>query len=265
MVAARRAVKEPEASQRSDADRRRRARRAHRAADGPCPTIDPRRGRAAPRVLCPTGRTARIRDPTMSATRRSNPANAAEGSTRGLRICPGDRSRALMITNPSTWASSRTRSKVVLRSTRRARRIQDEANLNAILGRFRPGEAGFDSALKMHKTIRPRTAAGPGRGPVGVSERLLRSGRPSAAPVRAMRDEVRRTPWAGPDARQRARDGGTGAATEEHRKGDRTRANSACSCVPILYQSNGAAGPLRQVRGDASWRPTSRPPADPKT
>jgi glycine dehydrogenase subunit 2 len=51
----------------------------------------------------------------------------------------------------------------------------DGANLNAILGRFKPGEAGFDVMhLNTHKTFStPHGGGGPGSGPVGVAERLV--------------------------------------------------------------------------------------------
>ena len=50
----------------------------------------------------------------------------------------------------------------------------DGANLNAIVGKCRPGDLGFDIAhLNLHKTFAtPHGAGGPGAGPVGVSEDL---------------------------------------------------------------------------------------------
>lgn len=50
----------------------------------------------------------------------------------------------------------------------------DGANLNAIMGKFRPGDAGVDAAhLNLHKTFSaPHGGGGPGSGMVGVSERL---------------------------------------------------------------------------------------------
>ncbi len=50
----------------------------------------------------------------------------------------------------------------------------DGANLNAILGRCRPGDLGFDIMhLNTHKTFTtPHGGGGPGAGPVGVSKRL---------------------------------------------------------------------------------------------
>ncbi|NNG12472.1 MAG: aminomethyl-transferring glycine dehydrogenase subunit GcvPB, partial [Halobacteria archaeon] len=50
----------------------------------------------------------------------------------------------------------------------------DGANLNAILGKVRPGDMGFDVIhMNLHKTFStPHGGGGPGAGPVGVSERL---------------------------------------------------------------------------------------------
>ena len=51
----------------------------------------------------------------------------------------------------------------------------DGANLNAIMGKMRVGDVGFDIVhLNLHKTLgTPHGGGGPGSGPVGVSERLL--------------------------------------------------------------------------------------------
>jgi glycine dehydrogenase subunit 2 len=51
----------------------------------------------------------------------------------------------------------------------------DGANLNAILGKVRPGDMGFDVIhINLHKTFStPHGGGGPGAGPVGVGERLL--------------------------------------------------------------------------------------------
>jgi glycine dehydrogenase subunit 2 len=51
----------------------------------------------------------------------------------------------------------------------------DGANLNAILGKMRVGDAGFDVVhLNLHKTFgTPHGGGGPGSGPVGVCERLV--------------------------------------------------------------------------------------------
>ncbi len=52
----------------------------------------------------------------------------------------------------------------------------DGANLNAILGRCRPGDIGFDVMhLNVHKTFStPHGGGGPGAGPVGVNKKLAK-------------------------------------------------------------------------------------------
>ena len=51
----------------------------------------------------------------------------------------------------------------------------DGANLNAIMGRCKPGAMGFDVChLNLHKTFStPHGGGGPGSGPVGVGEKLI--------------------------------------------------------------------------------------------
>ncbi len=51
----------------------------------------------------------------------------------------------------------------------------DGANLNAIVGKARPGDFGFDIVhLNVHKTLAtPHGGGGPGAGPVGVAEKLV--------------------------------------------------------------------------------------------
>lgn len=51
----------------------------------------------------------------------------------------------------------------------------DGANLNAIMGKIRPGDMGFDAVhLNLHKTFStPHGGGGPGSGPVLVNEKLL--------------------------------------------------------------------------------------------
>src|SRR5882757_3157251 len=50
----------------------------------------------------------------------------------------------------------------------------DGANLNAIMGRSRPGDMGFDIVhLNLHKSFsQPHGGGGPGAGPIAVSERI---------------------------------------------------------------------------------------------
>ncbi len=93
-----------------------------------------------------------------------------------LRGHLGPDSAALMITNPSTLGIFEDQIDQVVAAVREAGAIayMDGANLNAILGRFRPGDAGFDVMhFNLHKTFStPHGGGGPGAGPVGVSERL---------------------------------------------------------------------------------------------
>lgn len=51
----------------------------------------------------------------------------------------------------------------------------DGANLNALLGKCRPGDMGFDVMhINLHKTFStPHGGGGPGSGPVGVAEKLV--------------------------------------------------------------------------------------------
>jgi glycine dehydrogenase subunit 2 len=50
----------------------------------------------------------------------------------------------------------------------------DGANLNAVMGRTRPGDMGFDIVhFNLHKTFtQPHGGGGPGSGPIGVSDRI---------------------------------------------------------------------------------------------
>jgi len=126
-----------------------------------------------------------------------------------LREALGPDVAALMITNPSTLGIFEDQIDQVLTAVRDAGAIayMDGANLNAILGRFRPGEAGFDIMhFNLHKTFStPHGGGGPGAGPVGVGERLEPFlPRPIPTLVEGDAEEVRANAWAGrstPDAR----------------------------------------------------------------
>jgi len=94
-----------------------------------------------------------------------------------FRAALGPRTAAVMITNPSTLGLFEKRIGELLDAIHEAGALayMDGANLNAILGRFKPGEAGFDVMhFNVHKTFStPHGGGGPGAGPVGVGERLL--------------------------------------------------------------------------------------------
>jgi glycine dehydrogenase subunit 2 len=130
----------------------------------------------------------------------SNPRGGID--LEALRAALGPDTAALMITNPSTLGIFEDQIDQVIASVRGAGAIayMDGANLNAILGRFRPGEAGFDVMhFNLHKTFStPHGGGGPGAGPVGVSERLAPF-LPTPLPLLAAGDpaEVRRNAWAG--------------------------------------------------------------------
>ena len=88
----------------------------------------------------------------------------------------GPQTAAIMITNPSTLGLFERRIGELLEATHAAGALayMDGANLNAILGRFKPGEAGFDVMhFNTHKTFStPHGGGGPGAGPVGVRSSL---------------------------------------------------------------------------------------------
>jgi glycine dehydrogenase subunit 2 len=94
-----------------------------------------------------------------------------------FRAALGPQTAAVMITNPSTLGLFESRIGELLDAVHEAGALayMDGANLNAIMGRFKPGEAGFDVMhINVHKTFStPHGGGGPGAGPVGVGERLL--------------------------------------------------------------------------------------------
>ena len=109
-----------------------------------------------------------------TVTIRSNERGGID--LEALRAALGPDVAALMITNPSTLGIFEDQIDQVVAAVKDAGAIayMDGANLNAILGRFRPGESGFDVMhFNLHKTFStPHGGGGPGAGPIGVSERL---------------------------------------------------------------------------------------------
>lgn len=94
-----------------------------------------------------------------------------------LRYSVGDDLAGLMITLPSTLGLFDSHILEVVRIVHDAGGIVygDGANLNALLGRVKLGEIGFDVMhSNLHKTFtQPHGGGGPGAGPIMVSERLL--------------------------------------------------------------------------------------------
>lgn len=122
----------------------------------------------------------------------TNPASAAIAgmTTRALKTDPatgmialdtlraalGSSTAAVMVTNPNTLGIFNDHIAEVVECAHAAgaQVYYDGANLNAIMGRFRPGDAGVDVMhVNLHKTFAtPHGGGGPGAGPVGVRAHL---------------------------------------------------------------------------------------------
>ncbi len=93
-----------------------------------------------------------------------------------LKAVLGPHTAGIMLTNPSTLGVFERRIEEIARLVHDAGGLlyYDGANLNAILGKVRPGDMGFDVIhMNLHKTFStPHGGGGPGAGPVGVSARL---------------------------------------------------------------------------------------------
>ena len=87
-----------------------------------------------------------------------------------------EKTAAIMLTNPNTLGLFNSEIEVIaaLAHNYDAQLYYDGANLNAILGKFRPGDAFFDVMhVNLHKTFAtPHGGGGPGAGPVGVKKHL---------------------------------------------------------------------------------------------
>jgi glycine dehydrogenase subunit 2 len=94
-----------------------------------------------------------------------------------LKAVLGARTAGIMLTNPSTLGVFETRITEIAALVHEAGGLlyYDGANLNAILGKVRPGDMGFDVIhMNLHKTFStPHGGGGPGSGAVGVAPRLL--------------------------------------------------------------------------------------------
>ena len=115
---------------------------------------------------------------TMAGFRTITIPSAPDGGVDldAFQAALGPQTAAIMITNPSTLGLFERRIGELLEATHEAGALayMDGANLNAILGRFKPGEAGFDVMhFNTHKTFStPHGGGGPGAGPVGVRAEL---------------------------------------------------------------------------------------------
>lgn len=125
------------------------------------------------------------------AAHGTNPATAAMVGYEVLEVPTGEKGEveldafkealgphvaAVMLTNPNTLGLFERN---ILEIAEHAHKVgaqlyYDGANANAILGRARPGDMGFDVVhLNLHKTFTtPHGGGGPGTGPVGVKAHL---------------------------------------------------------------------------------------------
>lgn len=127
-----------------------------------------------------------------SAAHGTNPATAvmcgyrvrelpvtSEGDVdvEALRAAVGPETAGLMMTNPSTCGVFDRKIEEIAKIVHGAGGLlyYDGANLNAILGKVKPGDMGFDVLhMNLHKTFAtPHGGGGPGAGPVAVAERLV--------------------------------------------------------------------------------------------
>ncbi|HUO82499.1 MAG TPA: aminomethyl-transferring glycine dehydrogenase subunit GcvPB [Gammaproteobacteria bacterium] len=116
---------------------------------------------------------------TMCGMKAREVPTDAEGDVdlEALRAAVGPKTAGIMLTNPSTLGVFERRIREISRIVHDAGGLlyYDGANLNAILGKVRPGDMGFDVIhMNLHKTFStPHGGGGPGSGAVGVGERLL--------------------------------------------------------------------------------------------
>ena len=121
----------------------------------------------------------------------TNPASAAMAGFRVVKVpsdengqvkasavkalC-SDRTAGMMFTVPNTLGLFEGEVVEVCKAVHDAGGLMyyDGANMNALLGRARPGDMGFDVVhLNLHKTFAtPHGGGGPGAGPVGVNRKL---------------------------------------------------------------------------------------------
>jgi glycine dehydrogenase subunit 2 len=93
-----------------------------------------------------------------------------------LKSAVGPKTAGLMLTNPSTLGVFERHIAEIAEVVHDAGGLlyYDGANLNAILGKVKPGDMGFDVIhVNLHKTYStPHGGGGPGAGPVGANEKL---------------------------------------------------------------------------------------------
>jgi glycine dehydrogenase subunit 2 len=94
-----------------------------------------------------------------------------------LEALLGPQTAGIMLTNPSTLGVFERKIERIAERVHAAGGLlfYDGANLNAILGKVKPGDMGFDVMhINLHKTFStPHGGGGPGAGPVAAGERLM--------------------------------------------------------------------------------------------
>ncbi|OHD56492.1 MAG: glycine dehydrogenase (aminomethyl-transferring) [Spirochaetes bacterium GWF1_51_8] len=100
-----------------------------------------------------------------------------EMDIEALKAAITDNAAAIMLTCPNTLGIFETGIMEIAKIAHSHDTLlyYDGANLNAILGKVRPGDVGFDVVhVNVHKTFgTPHGGGGPGAGPVGVKKSLL--------------------------------------------------------------------------------------------
>lgn len=95
-----------------------------------------------------------------------------------LKEALNDEVAGLMLTNPNTLGLFEREIKEIAELVHEAGGLlyYDGANMNAIMGKTRPGDMGFDVMhYNLHKTFStPHGGGGPGAGPVGVKKKLAK-------------------------------------------------------------------------------------------
>jgi glycine cleavage system P protein (glycine dehydrogenase) subunit 2 len=115
---------------------------------------------------------------TMSGYELTHVQTDARGNVdvEDLRAKVGDETAGLMLTNPSTLGLFDENIEEIERIFHGAGALMyyDGANLNAVCGRSRPGDMGFDIVhFNLHKTFsQPHGGGGPGGGPIAVRGEL---------------------------------------------------------------------------------------------
>jgi glycine dehydrogenase subunit 2 len=110
------------------------------------------------------------------AVREVPVTNEGDVDLEALKASVGPETAGLMMTNPSTCGVFDRRIEEIATTVHEAGGLlyYDGANLNAILGKVKPGDMGFDVLhMNLHKTFAtPHGGGGPGSGPVGVNDKL---------------------------------------------------------------------------------------------